>query len=272
MQARRHQYLKAMGIQVWQLRDRLAAGESIADVEFSIAIEQPQQTDESLPSEAGRVAPAAVDSNEVAAADSGRQDQSLTQPIQQQTPQTQSQQPPRTQQAPKSTPVNSEESNPEFRLASIIFPGNCLVVTQVSMTSADPFSHSQLMLLKNILQAVGLSMQEEPLLTFFNWPMLRSPGFDRSETAARQACQAFLNGQKSKHSLSFVLLMGEETGRYLMANEESFTSARGQLLTELIPPVLLTEGIDQLIAEPGRKALLWRDIQPLKQRLEQAGV
>jgi len=263
MQARRHQYLNAMGIQVWQLRDSLPGAKPAVEIapdsdsDSASFVDQPCQAESAFVDDSGRseetsTAPAVVATDE--------QKSALTDDPQPQVP----------LEAEKPAPVSSAaEKNPEFRLASIIFSGTCMVVTQVPTKGADPLTSQHLVFLKHMLSAIGANHLDEPTVTFFNWPMLRSPGFDQGESAARQASQAFLSGQKSKHTVSFVLLMGEDTGRYLLPNFESFSENRGCLFSETGQPRLLSHSIDELFAKPALKAALWRDIQPLKLCLEQ---
>jgi len=69
--------------------------------------------------------------------------------------------------------------------------------------------------------------------------------------------------------VSFVLLMGEGTGRYLLPNFESFSDSQGRLFSEADKPRLLSHSIDELFTVPALKAVFWRDIQPLRLCLEQ---
>lgn len=255
MQARHHQYLNAMGIQVWQLRDQRTA-EPSDDVEMEAVAADVSNLlveEQSLPSE--QIQPADGLQNP----ETVLEKETITPPLS-------------TQPEPVlPTMDQAEQSNPEFRLASIIFPGHGMVVTEVpTTTAAEPLDAQQLRLLGNMLASVGINQLSKPVVTFFNWPMLRSPGFDQSEKAACQASQAFLNGQKSKHQVPFVLLMGEGAGRYLVPQVEDFEGARGQLISDASPPLLLTDSVQHLIAEPGLKALVWRDIQPLRVIVGQA--
>lgn len=257
MQARRHQYLNAMGIQTWHLRDSLPAAKPVIELEPAIAsalVDQSSQV-ESVPLDNGVHREEISTTPESVVAD----DQSPTQP---ENPQSQA--PLKQEETEPVTSAAAIEPNPEFRFASIIFPGSCMVVAQVPTQGADPLTPQHLTFLKNGLLAVGANLNDEPVVTFFNWPMLRSPGFDQGHSAARQASQAFLSGQKSKHAVSFVLLMGENAGRYLLSDFVSFSESQGRLVSETEPPRLLSHAIDDLFAEPALKAAFWHDIQPLR--------
>lgn len=257
MQARRHQYLNAMGIQAWYLRESLPGAKPVVELEPAIASALADQSSqaESVPLDNGvcreeiSTTPAAVVADNKPPAHS-------------ENPQPQA--PLKPEETEQVTSAAAIEPNPEFRLASVIFPGSCMVVAQVPIQGADPLTPQHLTFLKNGLLAVGANLIDEPVVTFFNWPMLRSPGFDQGQSAAQQASQAFLSGQKSKHAVSFVLLMGENAGRYLLSDFVSFSDSRGRLVSETEPPRLLSHAIDDLFAEPALKAAFWRDIQPLR--------
>ncbi|EGG99656.1 hypothetical protein imdm_849 [gamma proteobacterium IMCC2047] len=243
-----------MGIQVWQLRDQRTA-ELSDDVELEAVAAEGSNLlvdEQPLPSEQVQ----AVDG--VQKPETVLEKATITPPL-------------NAQPEPVAPTVGQTvQTNPEFRLASIIFPGHGMVVTQVPTTSsADPLDAQQLKLLGNMLASVGINQLSKPEVTFFNWPMLRSPGFDQSEKAACQASQAFLNGQKSKYQVSFVLLMGEGAGRYLVPQVEGFEGARGQLISDASPPLLLTDDLEHVIAEPALKARVWRDLQPLRLIVDQ---
>jgi len=266
MQAQRQQYLDAMGIQVWKLRESLPGAKPVVEVEPDSGFKTDSASFVDLPSQAEPVfvddsGPSEEASTAAAVVASDEKKSTLTEDPQPQVP----------LEADKPAPVSSAaaEPNPEFRLASIIFPGICMVVTQVPTQGVDPLTSRHLLFLKNVLSAIGTNFVDEPTVTFFNWPMLRSPGFDQGESAARQASQAFISGQKSKHTVSFVLLMGEGTGRYLLPNFESFSDSQGRLFSEADKPRLLSHSIDELFTVPALKAVFWRDIQPLRLCLEQ---
>jgi len=270
MQLARNQYLQAMGIQVWHLRETLPGAKHVSDVDLGTLAAIPAVTHESVDAIDSTESPnpvAASVLSEAAVAEA------LTAAIPAQvSPQTA---PTEANIAPQQpVPVVAKqnvaiEENPEFRLASIVFPGCCVVVTEVARQAVEPIAKPQLTFLKELLLSMGAEIPEQPIITLFNWPMLRTAGFDQSAAAASEACQAFLRGQKSKHTLSFVLLMGEQPGRFMLNENSSFEDVKGRLLQATEQPHLLSYSVDKLFEKPMLKSQLWHDIQPLRVWLQQ---
>ena len=268
MQALQHHYLHAMGIQVWQSRENLPGAKPACPVTELSEVALPFTDDvvsvgtdnDSLElATAVNLSTSTLDGSEtisipliVPAAEKlqlSKTGQSLTVAD------------PDEVIGKKDTVVLSH--NPEFRIASIIFPGVCVVLTQVPIQAVGSIPAPQLTLLKELLQAVSAPLVNDPLVTFFNWPMLRSSGFDQSAAAARDASQAFLRGQISKHTLSFVLLMGDAPSQYLLSEDGSFADKAGRLQHPGQQPRLLTHSLEQIFADAALKAEVWCDLQPL---------
>lgn len=270
MQPARNQYLQAMGIQVWHLRETLPGAKHVSEVDLDTLAAIPSVTHESVdaivstdtsnlvatPAFSEAVAtetlaptmPAPVSPQEVLAETNIAVQQAASEDVKRDT---------------------GLAENPEFRLASIVFPGCCVVVTEVARQAVEPIAKSQLTFLKELLLSMGAEIPERPIITLFNWPMLRTAGFDQSAAAASEACQAFLRGQKSKHTLSFVLLMGEQPGRFMLNESGCFEDVKGRLLQMTEQPHLLSYSVDKLFDEPMLKSQLWHDVQPLRVWLQQ---
>lgn len=270
MQTLRNHYLQTMGIQVWRSREILPGAKpdaqaaahlvSTADIDDDAVPEESMAFEATLPPHMGdNLAPSSA---ETAVHVSNA---SLVSSALEKAPES-------TQQFDKVSTqdvTTAQIPNPEFRIASIVFPGACLVVTQVPIQVVTPIASNHLVFLKELLLAIGFPPVDEPEITLFNWPMLRSSDFDQSAAAARDASQAFLRGQKSKHSVRFVLLMGEVPRQYLLAEDVTFTEKRGRLSGAPEQPLLLTHSVEQALAEPLVKAQIWHDLQPLAARLQQ---
>ncbi|MEH6357339.1 MAG: hypothetical protein V7745_00010 [Pseudomonadales bacterium] len=253
MQASQHHYLQAMGIQVWQSRAVLpgakpdefitsAPGQATSDEQNVATIETAETHSPSTPADVPAITPVGLDL--VAA----QTEQSL----------------PVADVAAEKKEAVVQLPNPEFRIASVIFPGICVVVTEVPVQSVAPIAAEQLTFLKELLLAIKAPIVDEPLVTLFNWPMLRSPDFDQSAEAAREASQAFLRGQKSKHDVGFVLLMGDAPSQYLLSEQGGFAEKTGRLYqSDSQPPRLLTWSLQQIFAESKFKVQVWHDLQPL---------
>jgi len=259
----RNQYLQAMGIQVWHLRETLPGAKLISEVDLDTLAITPSVTyepvDVIVSTDTQNLVATPVISEAVAVPAPVSPQEALTETniaVEQ----------PDSQDAKHDTGI---EENPEFRLASIVFPGCCVVVTEVARQGVEPIAKAQLTFLKELLLSIGAELPEQPIITLFNWPMLRTAGFDQSAAAASEASQAFLRGQKSKHALSFVLLMGEQSGRFMFTEKSSFEETKGRLLQGAEQPHLLSYSVDKLFDEPMLKSQLWHDMQPLRVWLQQ---
>lgn len=139
MRAQQHQYLSAMGVQVWQLRGQASTavelGESFPpepESQSSIGVEIVQQ-----PAQPAST-PLEVDASV------------KEQPVE-----------------PPSQTVE-QEPIPEFRLASLILSDSLMVVTEVPGDAAEALHEQAFQLLKSTLWAQGVQMNAEPITTFFN--------------------------------------------------------------------------------------------------------
>jgi|GEM_PF-1488227 len=265
MQPVRNQYLQAMGIQAWHLRETLPGAKLVSGVDLDTLATIPSVTHESVDAIVSTDTPNPVATpvlSEAVAAETSAA--AIPAPVnpQEVLPETNiAVQQPDSQDVKHDTGI---EKNPEFRLASIVFPGCCVVVTEVARLGVEPIAKAQLTFLKELLLSIGAELPEQPIITLFNWPMLRTAGFDQSATAANEASQAFLRGQKSKHVVSFVLLMGEQPGRFMLNESGSFEDVKGRLLQVAEQPHLLSYSVEKLFDEPMLKSQLWHDMQPLR--------
>jgi len=276
MQTLRNHYLQTMGIQVWKSREILpgAKPEILAAVNLEGTAESQLGVEENtVQIEADELdtplVPILTDSFTSSPPDSGEKTADV--PLASTTASTpeESSLEAQPEMAPQQSSKASQTSNPEFRIASIVFPGACVVVTQVPVQAATPIATEHLAFLRELLFAIKAPIVGEPLVTLFNWPMLRSSDFDQSAAAAREASQAFLRGQKTKHSVGFVLLMGDIPGEYLLSDKGSFADKTGRMYESHELPRLLTHSVEQVFAEPQLKAQVWHDIQPLVTWIQQ---
>ena len=244
MLARRNHHLQAMGIQVWQSREDQPDAEAESQLDGCV-----DANIDLTPASAGTETAAMsspLPSNDAPV--TGHVDSSVS-------------------DAEDSVTV-AQAANPEFRIASIVFPGVCVVVVDVPTDTINPVTAQHVLFLKALLLSMGLQVSEEPEVTLFNWPMLRGTDFDQSETAARDASQAFLRGQQVKNAVRFVLLMGDLVGQYLFADDCAYTDEQGRLLGE--QPQVRTHSMEKIFVEPLLKARVWQDLQPLIFWLQQS--
>lgn len=224
----RKQYLRAMGIQVWTPRIDLP-GAKQPPVTADTVVERDSQ-------------PSPVTEEAISPA---------VQPDERPSAKTQTQQ------------EKTSRNNPEFRLVSLLYPGQCMVVSDVSLHSQPQLSDQQSQLLSALLHSLGVTDRDAVQPTFFSWPLLQSLQIDQSRHGAIEAVQAFFSAQTGRQSLRFVLIMGETAGRYILPHEAELAEPRGKLWSIKEYPALITQSIDAMLAEPLCKREVWRDVQPL---------
>jgi hypothetical protein len=250
MQARRQQYLSAMGVQVWLQRDdpdTASAAQQEADIVEAlgpVSSDTAPQLERTLASEpASPTETLALHQAEDAQSDTSRKtasDTALQRPA---------------------------EDAPEFRLVSIVFPDIGVLVTGVPNQSAEPVNGQQLTYYRNLLFALGFKSLPEPQISLFTWPMLRSPNFDQGEAAACEASQAFLGAQKTRHNTRFVILMGDVAGRYLLSANPGAGSDKAGLFERADEPVISIPTVDEVFEQPTLKALVWQQLLMLRNRV-----
>jgi len=152
---------------------------------------------------------------------------------------------------------------PRFRLLSIRFPGDCLLISEVAQ-DVDWLSNRQVRLVRALISAIGVKSNQFETPLFFHWPLSQNQQIDQGQQEAIAAVEAFIKAQLAEQQVRFVLVMGEVAGRFLLANEAQLGNARGKLWSVLEYPALMTASIGEMLEEPLRKREVWRDIQPLR--------
>lgn len=252
--AMRAQYLRAMGIQTWLPRTALPGAKASPLPEVVV---EDEVTESPRPNKPEAEQP--VNKREVSAVlrDEIGTDRPVEKPLQ-------------TDEV-KSGRVEKAEI-PRFRLASSIYAGQCLVVSDLAVDSAPQFSGSQQRLMSGMLNALGIKLNQPPRVTLFNWPMLRTQHVDQSESVALDAVKAFLNAQlEGQQNIAFVLIMGEVASRYLLPQEFELPNSRGKLWPIADSPALMTHSLDGMLSQPLLKREVWQDLQPLCRLQERLG-
>ncbi|MFA7555492.1 MAG: hypothetical protein WCY88_14685 [Spongiibacteraceae bacterium] len=154
--------------------------------------------------------------------------------------------------------VNKQDI-PHFSL-SIIRGSNVLILDDGMTGDVDPSEYLQL--LTNLLYAVGAGKQQLTIDSFV-WPMAKNSHIDQSETAARQALQAFLGNQVERVSSTIVLILGDTPAHYL--SEQAI--AKGEWVEHPLLPVKLlrSHSVRSMLSDPRIKSVVWQDLQPLYQ-------
>lgn len=167
----------------------------------------------------------------------------------------------------------SEPTHQAFRLACWQVSSQLLVID--SLKPQERPDSRRIALLGNILKAIGRQPDYLPSADFFDWPL--SPGADASFEEARIAVGSFLQGRMSQNPFRWVLAMGSEAIRCLApiievpvegaTNSDSGTS---NLLGKSFPlfaetALLCVPGLEDMLNEPGCKALTWQTIRFLNE-------
>lgn len=152
---------------------------------------------------------------------------------------------------------------PRFRLALLAYD-HCLVVTELPLRHAQPWSETHQQLLTAIVAASGLAQAKQAPTAYreFTWPMDPAAVFDQSEKVARHALEVELAEVRLPEQRA-LLLMGASAARYLMPSDQS--PQQGVLLGDDQRQVLCCHGLNEVLRLPGLKAELWRQLQPLRQ-------
>lgn len=130
------------------------------------------------------------------------------------------------------------------------------------LESASP----ELALLNDILRAVGLPPVARPLADF-QWPLNRNPQYDRSAPAAHRALLVFLQGRLEGREMVSIGCFGR--GPLLLAGPEYAAGEEmpeGEQVLEGLAPVWFAPALDELMAQPQRKAPLWKQLQRIMRR------
>ncbi|MEH6649293.1 MAG: hypothetical protein V7707_04615 [Motiliproteus sp.] len=167
----------------------------------------------------------------------------------------------------------SPDEVPRFRLALLAYR-HCLVVTELPLRHAQPWSDAHQQLLTAIVAAIGLTEPEQGPLNYreFHWPLDPAAVFDQSDVVARHTLEVELAEVRLPEQRA-LLLMGDSAARYLLPPDQptSDQSAlnqslqQGVLLGDDQQRVLCCHGLNEVLRLPGLKAELWRQLQPLRQ-------
>lgn len=258
--ARRRQYLTAMGIDQWQLKVAAPAPTPLPSRPADAASEAKPELDEPIveivtaadpkPTSQPEYPKPAIDvstltwpalAEQVAACQAcGLRDQS---------------------QAPLLGQGNQQAS-----LMVIAGPPNASALAQ-----ADVFSGEQLQLMTAMLAAI-----EQPLTQVFRVGVLRCASVDPSDSAvdpaALKACRAYLERQIALIQPKALLVFGELAGQAVLDSELPLAQLRGQAQQHAASetPVWVTHAPAHLLSNPGDKREAWEDLQQLWRKLREA--
>lgn len=156
----------------------------------------------------------------------------------------------------------AKDEVPSFKLALVAYP-RCLVITELPVRHAQPWSDQHQQLLNAIVAAIGLAEPGQAPLNYqqFDWPLDRSASYDQSESVARHALDVELT-QLRQPEQQAMLLMGQSAARYLLPIGQ--TAEAGVMIQANASPALCCHGLNEVLRLPGLKSELWRQLQPLR--------
>jgi hypothetical protein len=151
----------------------------------------------------------------------------------------------------------NKKAVPHFSL-SIISGNNILIVDESLPGHVNPEDY--LLLLHNMLFALGVGKQQLSIDTF-NWPVSKNSQVDQSETAARQAIDAFLAKKSEQLKSQYLIVMGASaanfvTNKVLVAG---VLTRHDYLDIELIH----TSSASPMLSDALLKRKVWQDLKPL---------
>jgi uracil-DNA glycosylase len=124
-----------------------------------------------------------------------------------------------------------------------------------------------LQLLHNLLFALGFGKQQ---LSFeqFRWPVIKkmavkTTAVDQSETAARQALEAFVCRQLTQSSSQTILLMGDVAANYF--TESAWPQGKLSQYSPASCTLIRTVSAVAMLNNPALKRQAWHELQALAQ-------
>jgi len=146
-------------------------------------------------------------------------------------------------------------------------PGSPLMLIGDMPSAAGVLGGDAGLLLDRMLAAIGLGRDTAYLANLVYWP---TPGGRGPAAAEIAACAPFLRRQIELAKPRAILALGGAAAAALTGAGAGINRLRGkwQTLGGGDVPVLPSFHPTQLLAQPGLKALAWRDLQALKARLD----
>lgn len=148
--------------------------------------------------------------------------------------------------APTPEPEPAEEA-PRFALRLIHTDCGFLLVDSLSETVSEK---RLLRFVSNLLLAVTRQQDIRLSTAVFRWPMAENPLLDNGEAAAREALHAGITANIERHSVRWLILMGEPAAAYLDVDELAVAAVT------LPAPV-------EVFRDPQRKRDIWEKLKVL---------
>lgn len=158
-----------------------------------------------------------------------------------------------------------------FKLAFMAYQ-DCLVVDSLPPRSRQGVSPQHQILLDKILRSIGLLGGAGTDQFMLPWPMFASRSLDQGAEQARLTVQHKLAKSLQHNKVSQVILLGEAAARMVLERDEPLDQLRGMLFSlRSDVKTLASASLTEMIAVPGCKRDVWRDLQPLLEHIETTG-
>jgi|GEM_PF-1930086 len=118
--------------------------------------------------------------------------------------------------APPNDSDEIAEQTVEFRLACLYIPEVAFISCDMSLSGPGELTPEQHKLMRNLLAALGVQLQDQNQWNVFSWPMLRNVKMDQGEQVAREAVNSFLAAQLEDANINFALLIGRDAEAYML--------------------------------------------------------
>ena len=154
--------------------------------------------------------------------------------------------------------ANSEMIAP-FAL-SIWRPGQeLLVIDSRNSRLALPTEKLLSNILPTLLVAAGGAIREEVI----RWPLVENAQVARTTADARSALQVWLEVELERRPVKYLLLMGENSTRYLLPEYIAYHNSLWQkpLVENFAGDILITPSLVELLQQPTLKRELWHALQ-----------
>ncbi|KEQ18861.1 uracil-DNA glycosylase family protein [Endozoicomonas numazuensis] len=160
----------------------------------------------------------------------------------------------------------------KFRLVTLPANEHCLVVAEMPHSGLNQFSRFHQRLLSDILRAIKMPAESDPLPSSeFIWPLGNiglMEHLSQDDSAAADAVCAYLSNQFGLARRKVVLLFGQAAARFVIDPNRSFGDLRGlQKGLHSDQHFVVTHGLNELMKLPALKSEAWQDISPIIKEL-----
>jgi len=165
---------------------------------------------------------------------------------------------------PVSTPAQPSEQvaspaiNIELRLALWQPTEELLVCSSVEDSLPQP---EQILLLGNILKAMGQGSGPLPQMELVEWPLY--PNMSGDESEVREFLATLIQARIDSSATKILLLLGDTASQWLLTPEQQARVANGQVDVFGQITALLIPSLSMMIEEPSRKRDAWQTIRYL---------